>query len=202
MTVWQMDLIPWYVLAAYFLLSALRMTRSATKRRTSGWTWTLVLVAGFFLIFEKGAGLRIWNTRFVPAVPFLEYLGVAITAAGVGVTLWARYVLGEYWSGQVKLKASHRLVQSGPYRYVRHPLYTGILLGLVGTVTIVGEWRAVAGYVLAVIGFSLKARKEEALLSAEFKDAYVDYRNRTGFLLPRLWSARTTGNNTPASSLQ
>ncbi len=64
MTVWQMDLIPWYVLAAYFLLSALRMTRSATKQRTSGWTWTLVLVAGFFLIFEKGAGLRILEHAF------------------------------------------------------------------------------------------------------------------------------------------
>jgi protein-S-isoprenylcysteine O-methyltransferase Ste14 len=75
---------------------------------------------------------------------------------------------------------------SGPYAYVRHPIYTGILLASVGTALFVGEWRAALAIVFAVIGFAIKAKQEESLMNSEFGERYQEYRERTGFLIPRL----------------
>ena len=93
--------------------------------------------------------------------------------------------MGQYWSARVTLKVDHQLIRSGPYAWVRHPLYSGLLLAMAGTALVVGEWRAVLGVVLAVMEFSRKAAKEEALLASEFGDQYQEFRKRTGFLVPR-----------------
>ena len=83
------------------------------------------------------------------------------------------------------LKENHQLIQSGPYARVRHPIYSGILLALIGTALFVGEWRAPLGVLIFFAGHWWKALREEALLAGQFGASYEEYRRRTGSLLPR-----------------
>jgi protein-S-isoprenylcysteine O-methyltransferase Ste14 len=139
----------------------------------------------FVLLFAHRLDLGSLDLRFVPERTWLRASGILLTYLGAGIAIWARYSLGQYWSARVMLKVDHRLIRSGPYAYVRHPLYAGLLLAMVGTGLVVGEWRAVIGVVLGVLELSRKAAKEEALLATEFSEDYSEYRKHAGFLTPR-----------------
>jgi protein-S-isoprenylcysteine O-methyltransferase Ste14 len=106
---------------------------------------------------------------------------------GTAIAIWARYCLGEYWSARVTLKEDHKLIRTGPYAYVRHPIYTGMLLGMIGAALVVGEWRGLVAVLLALGAHSRKAAREEALLTTEFGSEYLDYRRHTGALFPQFW---------------
>ncbi len=84
------------------------------------------------------------------------------------------------------LKENHQLIQSGPYARVRHPIYSGLLLAMMGTALFVGELRAVLGVLIFFAGHWWKARREETLLAGQFGATYEEYRQRTGSILPRL----------------
>ncbi len=83
------------------------------------------------------------------------------------------------------LKADHQLIRSGPYAYMRHPIYSGVLLGVAGTALLVGEWRGVLALALLLTNYTIKAKKEEAILSDHFGDQFQAHLGRAGFLLPR-----------------
>ncbi len=91
-----------------------------------------------------------------------------------------------YWSARVTLKEGHQLIRTGPYAFVRHPIYTGMFLGATGAALVAGEWRGIVAVILLLAAHSLKALREEALLTREFGDEYSYYRKHTGFLFPRL----------------
>jgi protein-S-isoprenylcysteine O-methyltransferase Ste14 len=113
--------------------------------------------------------------------------GVLATVLGLLFAVWARLALGSNWSGTVTIKANHQLIQSGPYRFIRHPIYTGMLAALLATAI---TQRLVTGLVgFAAVAFALyrKARREESFLSEEFGEAFVEHRQHTGMFLPR-WS--------------
>ncbi|HVY84389.1 MAG TPA: isoprenylcysteine carboxylmethyltransferase family protein, partial [Caulobacterales bacterium] len=98
---------------------------------------------------------------------------------------WARVTLGALWSGNVTRKEDHRIVDTGPYGVVRHPIYTGILLGVWGTALFLGRWETLLGALLMTIGFWLKAKLEESFLVAGLGEAaYADYKRRVPMLLP------------------
>jgi protein-S-isoprenylcysteine O-methyltransferase Ste14 len=110
---------------------------------------------------------------------------VALTAAGLGFCWWARLHLGRLWSGVAGRKADHRIVDTGPYRLVRHPIYTGILAGLLAMGLLKGTVAALIGVGLAVAAFWLKARLEERFLRSELgAELYDAYSRRTPMLLP------------------
>lgn len=116
----------------------------------------------------------------------LYWSGVAVTAVGLGFSVWARRLLGRNWSATVTLKTDHELIQAGPYRWIRHPIYTGILLGFLGSAMARDEWRAVAAVVLVIIALWRKLRMEERWLSELFGERYARYRERTWALIPYL----------------
>jgi protein-S-isoprenylcysteine O-methyltransferase Ste14 len=95
--------------------------------------------------------------------------------------------IGKYWSSTVALKSGHQLIRSGPYARIRHPIYTGIILAIAGTALAVGRYAAIVAVVIFLVGFWLKARKEEALLAGEFGPAFDEHRRSTGFFLPKLF---------------
>ena len=142
-------------------------------------------MAGGALIFLSPS-LGPLDDRFVPAVVEVGAAGWALTALGMLFSIWARVSLGRNWSGNVVLKQGHELVSTGPYAFVRHPIYTGLLVALTGTALYDGRWRALLGLVLFAIGFWLKARSEEDLLEREFGEEYHSYRARTPMLIPSL----------------
>lgn len=181
----------WLLFALYWLVSALK--RKATKRRESylqRLLYTLLLGAGFWILFSPDTHYYPWlGARFVPATPFCDWLGVAITAAGIAVAFWARWHLGANWSGVVTLKEGHELIRTGPYRTIRHPIYTGMLLALLGTAVTVGEVRGLAALALAWFSFYIKARREESFLAQEFGPAFEEHQRHTGMFLPKIFGS-------------
>jgi protein-S-isoprenylcysteine O-methyltransferase Ste14 len=115
--------------------------------------------------------------------PALGWAMVGLTAAGIAFAWWARIALGKLWSGGVERMADHRVVESGPYRWVRHPIYTGLIAGAVALAVIQAKPWAMAGAVLFSLGFILKARVEERFLEREI-GGYEDYRRRVSMILP------------------
>ncbi|HZZ36042.1 MAG TPA: isoprenylcysteine carboxylmethyltransferase family protein, partial [Caulobacteraceae bacterium] len=104
---------------------------------------------------------------------------------GVSITWWARIQLGRLWSSTVTRKADHRVVDTGPYRLVRHPIYTGIIFATIATMIVAGSAFAVVGAALMLAGWYVKARLEERFLRAELgASAYDDYARRVPMLLP------------------
>ena len=187
LTLWQLELIPWYVFAIYWLVSSLRLKQ--TKVDEKPWersAHVAVMILAFLLLFSDSLRIGALSSRFVPERGWIQEVGIAFTCLGVAVAVWARYSLGQFWSARVMLKVDHQLIRSGPYAYVRHPIYTGLFLATAGTALVVGEWRAVVGVLLTLVAHSRKAAKEEALLATEFGEQYQDYRKQTGFLTPRV----------------
>ena len=109
----------------------------------------------------------------------------ALCITGFAFAWWARLHLGRLWSAFVTRKADHRIIDTGPYGIVRHPIYTGIILAALALAIVKGTVYAVAGTLLATLGFWIKARLEEGFLREQLgADAYDAYRRRVPMLLP------------------
>jgi protein-S-isoprenylcysteine O-methyltransferase Ste14 len=177
----------WMVLCLYWILSALR-TKAVKSRESIGQrlSYVLPLALGLTLLFNSRSHYSWLGTRFAPDTTALAVTGVALTAAGVALAMWARLVLGENWSAAITIRKDHELIRMGPYRTMRHPIYTGILLGLLGTAFVVGEVRGLLALVIVWLGFYHKARKEEAFLSREFGVGFEAHAQHTGMFLPRV----------------
>ncbi|SRR5579871_1304428 len=184
---WQMEVIPWYVFGAYWVVSWLRVKPTKTTERSVDRLLTVALViVAFGLLFENWVRIGPLRWRFVPDEPWTNWVGIGLTWMGVAIAVWARYCIGVYWSARVTLKEGHQLIRTGPYAFVRHPIYTGMFLGATGAALVAGEWRGIVAVILLLAAHSLKALREEALLTREFGDEYTSYRKHTGFLFPRL----------------
>ena len=129
---------------------------------------------------------RVLRGRFLPHSSVFLILGTAMLAAGLGFSVWARRHLGRNWSARVVVKEDHALIRTGPYRYVRHPIYTGLLLAFLGSAVIVGEWRGLLGMAFFGLSFAVKSRQEEARMTEVFPE-YEEYRRRTAALVPGVY---------------
>jgi protein-S-isoprenylcysteine O-methyltransferase Ste14 len=189
MTLWQLEMIPWYVFGAYWGITWFRTKRTKAREKSADRLITVaVVVLGYELLFAGWLRIGPLRLRFVPDEPWIAWSGIALTWIGVAVAVWARYCLGVFWSARVTLKEGHQLIRTGPYAFIRHPIYTGMLLGCIGAALVVGEWRGVAAVMLLLAAHSRKALREERFLTQEFGEAYLSYRRSTGFLFPRLWA--------------
>ena len=126
------------------------------------------------------------SSRFLPLNGVIDWIGVAIVTFGLGLSVWARIVLGTNWSATVTVKHDHEIIRSGPYRWMRHPIYTGLLLAVTGSAIARGEWCGVLAVVIAFGALWRKLQLEERWLTEEFGAAYADYVQRTAALIPFL----------------
>lgn len=122
--------------------------------------------------------------RFVPKHIAVKWIGLAMTVAGIAFACWARHLLGRNWSSEVQIKQDHQLIQAGPYRTLRHPIYTGLLLAFLGTALKVGDWRGLLAVALVAGSFWFKLRQEERWLLERFGAPYADYMRHTRALIP------------------
>lgn len=175
----------WLALGVVWLAGALASKRTVRRQSVSSRILqSLPVTAAFFLLFSRGAWPWWLHQRFVPESPALMWSGLVLTAAGVVFAIWARLFIGRNWSGTVTLKEQHELIQNGPYGIVRHPIYSGFLLAFLGTAIIEGQLRGLIGFVLVLWGWGMKLRMEESFMTAQFGNAYSDYKKRVKALVP------------------
>lgn len=122
-------------------------------------------------------------TRPLSSGPALPIIGTLLVGAGLGFAVWARLHLGRNWSGTVTVKEGHTLITTGPYRVVRHPIYSGMVLALIGTALAIAAARGFIGAALILVGFLVKIAVEEARMSETFPE-YEDYCRHTSRLIP------------------
>jgi protein-S-isoprenylcysteine O-methyltransferase Ste14 len=146
----------------------------------------LIEVVGFSLLFDGDLNVGWFGRHVLPHTLGLAAAGILFTWFGLGLCVWARYHLGQFWSGRITLKQGHQLIRTGPYARLRHPIYTGLDLAAIGTALVIDRWRCLVGVCIIIIGFIIKAKREEALLASQFGEAFEEHRKHTGFLLPRL----------------
>lgn len=140
-------------------------------------------VAGL-LLWLPSSPIRSLGGHVWPVGAWLFWVGAASTLLGLLFTVWARGHLGRNWSGTITLKRDHDLITSGPYRFVRHPIYAGLLLAFVGGAIARGEWRGVVAVGLAVAALWRKLRIEEGWMRERFGARYEEYARRVAALVP------------------
>ncbi len=176
----------WAAFGVYWIAVGSRTKVSLTHESTFYRLGRLVVLAiTFALLFSERIAVGPLGLRIVPPLPTIAYSGFAFALVGLAVAMWARVHLGQYWSDKVVLKADHQLIRSGPYAHMRHPIYSGVLLGVAGTALLVGEWRGVFAFALLLTNYATKAKKEEGILSDRFGDQFQEHMRRAGFLFPR-----------------
>jgi protein-S-isoprenylcysteine O-methyltransferase Ste14 len=137
------------------------------------------------ILFSKPSlSIALLGKRFLPLTEWPFWVGLSLTAGGLLFTVWARLHLGRNWSGTVTIKQGHELITSGPYAFVRHPIYTGLLLALLGSAIARGDWQGVLAFALAAGALWHKLRLEERWMRDQFGDAYDAYAQRVKALVP------------------
>ncbi len=173
----------WFAFVAVWFIGVL------TAKRTVRWSWGGVwwrvgIVASVVVLVHL-----LWGSPSIAgvvAVPALNIVGLVAAASGAALAIWARLYLGRNWGMPMAVKERPALVSNGPYAYIRHPIYAGILLALLGSGLIIWWWLVVFAWTLAhFVGFAVGG--EEQLMLKEFPDTYPAYKARTRRLIPFMW---------------
>lgn len=177
----------WLVFLAYWIFSALKL-KKVKQREARGERLVQIafMAVAYGLVFNDAFGRGWLGTRLLPVSEAIGETGFVLAVVGVAFAIWARWHLGENWSGTVTLKEGHELIRSGPYRYIRHPIYTGMLVAFAGTILTLGELRGLISFAIALTCFYFKARKEEQFLAREFGESFSEHARQTGMFLPSL----------------
>jgi protein-S-isoprenylcysteine O-methyltransferase Ste14 len=125
------------------------------------------------------------------------WFGTGVTFIGLLFAVWARVFLGRNWSGIVTIKQGHRLITGGPYRLVRNPIYTGLLIAALGTALTAGSGDAFLGSLLLLLGFQIRIHREESMLRGEFGKEFDRYKAAIPALIPFLYGI-PKGSNAPS----
>ncbi|MDE3174128.1 MAG: isoprenylcysteine carboxylmethyltransferase family protein [Gemmatimonadota bacterium] len=178
----------WLIIVAVWLVGAL-FTKRTVRREPIGFTLVqrILAVSAYVLLLWSRIPIPWLHWRFVRQGPGWGYAGVAVTALGIGLAIWARLLLGGNWSANVTVKESHELIQTGPYRFVRHPIYSGVSLAVAGTALAMGEVRGVLALAFALAAWRVKWPVEEQFMIEQFGDRYLEYRQRVRAIIPGVW---------------
>lgn len=177
---WLVLFILW-VLAGVLSKRSVQAQTSTSRLFQAGLTFVgLMLIFNFNQWFVTG-----WlTTRIIPREAPYVLGGAILTLAGMLFSLWARAILGSNWSATVTIKQNHELIRRGPYQIVRHPIYTGFLLGLLGTAFVYGFARCFVGVLVVGLAFWLKSQTEEQFMVQQFGEQYLHYRQQVRALIP------------------
>lgn len=176
----------WIAVAAFWAISATGLKPVAKAQSAASRLGEVIylLLAGF-LLFGSWPATEVLNGRVLPRTTTVQWTGLLITGAGAAIAILARAFPGANWSGRVTIKQGHELIRKGPYTIVRHPIYTGLLLAVIGTAIAFGAVRHVLAVPLVMRGFWLKLQQEERMLSEQFGEEYLAYRRQVkGAIIP------------------
>jgi len=175
----------WLVFVATWVIGALSTKRTVYRetraQRLRYWVW--LVIACFLLLYGRRLPYPL-NLRIVPAMAPPACAAAVLCIIGLAFAFWARVTLGRNWSGVVTLKEGHELVERGPYRFVRHPIYTGILTMFFATALALGHVAGFAATLLMFASFWIKLCVEEQLMLQQFPHRYAVYRRRVKRIIP------------------
>jgi len=175
----------WFAFSIYWSVAARDKapTRSGESILSRQFHVFAVNVALLILVFPVPGLLQ----QILPASPALQAAGLAIQAAFIGLAIWARRFLGSNWSGEVRIASGHELVRSGPYAYVRHPIYTALVGMYIGTCLVSGQLHGPVALGIMLLAYSRKIRMEERALAEAFPDDHERYRETTWAWIPGVY---------------
>ena len=175
----------WVAFSLYWEIAA--SGAAAVERReshASRWVHLTLVTIGQFMVFLSIPGLR---ARFLPSSMAIGIIALVVQVMFVALGVWSRRILGRNWSGAIAATQGQELVRAGPYRALRHPIYTALLGMYACTAIISGEVHALVGLALITISYWRKVRLEEQHLSTHFGSSYAEYRDTTWGALPGLF---------------
>jgi protein-S-isoprenylcysteine O-methyltransferase Ste14 len=172
----------WIAFMAYWAISARGIKKNA-RNATRGLLVRLVIIVVLLFVFRTRTFHRLASTTAVAGHPVLNAIGVVLCALGIGIAVWARRHIGRNWGMPMSVKEKPELVTTGPYAHVRHPIYSGILLAMLGSALATGIWWLCLVVVFGAY-FIYAASMEERTMTREFPDAYPDYQRKSKMLIP------------------
>jgi len=177
----------WIIFILVWLLGTVSTKRTiyreSSAERARYW---LVLVIGYFLVIKSSSLPPPFDWLVVPHTTSSVWVGAFLCVSGLVFAIWARVILGRNWSGVITLKEEHELIERGPYRVVRHPIYTGILAMFAGTAIPTGYFGGFLGLLVVSVSFWLKLKREEDLMLKHFPGKYAIYQRRVKRIIPFL----------------
>jgi protein-S-isoprenylcysteine O-methyltransferase Ste14 len=175
----------WIIFLVVWLLAAVSIKRSIYResgaQRLRYW---LLLIIGYFLLTKGRRFPYPLNALVIPNTETTAWIGAVLCCAGLALSIWARVTLGRNWSGTITLKEDHELIERGPYRLVRHPIYTGLITMFLATVIALGHVAGILGAALVFVSFWIKLGDEEKLMLKHFPDQYAAYQQRVKRIIP------------------
>ena len=172
----------WFIIVVYLTVSAIGVKQETQGHLLQSVGIMLAIIAAFLL-----PRLPMFSFLNVASInPLIDSLGVILCAAGMVFLVWARQNLGRNWSQTVSIKKGHELVTSGPYRYVRHPMYAGGIIACIGSAIVVGGAWILLLVILGLI-FLWRVGAEDRLMARQFPNEYPLYKKRTKALIPFVW---------------
>jgi len=178
-------LVIWISYFTYWWLMAKDVKASVRKESSlSRFIRFISIILAFFLLWISKFPIPMLNIRFLPQGYLFFWIGFFITAVGLYFSVWARKHLGKNWSQAVTIKDDHQLINDGPYALVRHPIYTGLIFGFIGTSIAVGELRGLISDILVFAVLLYKLRLEEKWLLEQFGESYKIYSQKVSALIP------------------
>ena len=181
----------WLIFLVVWVVSSFFAKKSVTKRRW-GWRWIFIIAIILFVVFiNRGNNAyfaRLFFTnQFFPATTIISIIAIIFAVAGLIGAVWARVYLGRNWSGYVTYKKKHELVTDGPYKYVRHPIYSSMMLMFIGTWLSFPTIYVSFMFLIYLSIFLWRKGKEEAIMIKLFGKKYKDYMKHTKALIPWVW---------------
>jgi len=180
-----MTIVVWIV--SEFVIGVRQTPLNRGALRQDRWSGP-VLIVGVVLAVALGARVaaRVPGASITTGRPVVFALGVALAIAGVAFRQYAVATLGRFFTTRVMTQPGQTVVESGPYRYVRHPSYSGMLLTVIGVLLCSTDWLSLACFVLALPGMAYRIEVEEGALIRALGEPYREYMNRTRRLVPFL----------------
>jgi protein-S-isoprenylcysteine O-methyltransferase len=178
----------WTVLLIVWVVAAFRTKR--TERSASPGSRLVefcLLVVAFSLLFKRTLRFGPLAIRVIPETGPFQWTGVAITIVGVAFAIWARFYLGSNWSAVASVKHGHSLVRSGPYSVVRHPIYSGFIVAVLGTALVTGALGCFVALPLTIVAWRRKSLIEEGFMREQFGAEYERYMQEVKALIPFVW---------------
>jgi protein-S-isoprenylcysteine O-methyltransferase Ste14 len=193
-TTQQIILACWIIFMLYWFISArsVKPDREAKGWLVGYWYRILLLIGALFIINFRslaafGVPVKLLSMLLIPHLLLIRVLAVVFDIAGLITAIAARWTLAGNWSGAVVIKDGHELITRGLYRYVRNPIYTGILLMVLGTTLAYGTLGACIGFLIIGLTIWLKLHNEETILTEHFSEQYKAYKKSTKTLIPFIW---------------